>query len=108
MLHRTIIQKKKINSTTENNKLVDVTPKITKSLVDRRLSSTKKLSLTKPRKRRCNFSPTDSKEATKKMEKKSLVSYIYVGPPTESQQSNFGITNYNTIISRSRRIPFPI
>ncbi|MBT3418001.1 MAG: biopolymer transporter ExbD [Flavobacteriales bacterium] len=33
-------------------------------------------------------------EATevKKMEKKSLVSYIYVGPPTESQQANFGIT----------------
>ena len=32
-------------------------------------------------------------EATevKKMEKKSLVSYIYVGPPTESQQANFGI-----------------
>ena len=32
-------------------------------------------------------------EATevKKMEKKSLVSYIYVGPPTEAQQANFGI-----------------
>jgi len=36
-----------------------------------------------------DINPPDATEV-KKMDKKSLISYIYIGPPIESQQVNFG------------------